>query len=104
MATMDEWRKTTKPEDMKAQGEQLGKDMVTWMEKHKASLVENGMPLGKTKTVTSEGIKDGRNDLNYYQIVEAASHEEAAKLFTDNPHLRIPTSFIDVMEIPHMGM
>jgi hypothetical protein len=37
-------------------------------------------------------------------IVEAESHEAATNLFTQNPHLQIPTSFIEVMEIPHAGL
>jgi hypothetical protein len=37
-------------------------------------------------------------------MVEAESHDAAAKMVQDNPHLQIPGSFIDVMEIPHMGM
>src|SRR5437868_2302629 len=104
VATMDEWRKTTSPEEMKAQGEKLGADMKAWIEKHAAQLSEKGTPLGKTKTVTKDGIADSRNDLNFYQIVEAESHEAAAQIFTDNPHIQIPSSFIDVMEIPKMGM
>jgi hypothetical protein len=104
VATMEDWRKNTSPEEMKAQGEKLGKDMGAWMEKHKASIVEAGYPLGKTKTVTKDGAVDSRNDLNFCQIVEAESHEAATKIFQDNPHFVIPTATIDVMEIPHMGM
>ena len=104
VATMEKWKGETKPEEMKAQGEKLGKDMMAWMQKHEGSFADRGIPLGKTKTVTVEDVKDARNDLNYMQIVEAASHEEAAKLFIDNPHLQIPTSYIDVMEVPHMGL
>ena len=32
------------------------------------------------------------------------AHEAAAAMFKDNPHFTIPTSYVDVMEIPHMGM
>jgi hypothetical protein len=102
--TMLEWRKNTKPEEMKAQGEKLGKDMMAWTEKNSAALVDRGQPLGKTKRLTAQGVQDISNDLNYYCIVEAPSHEDAVKLFTDNPHLQIPTSYLDIMEIPHMGM
>ena len=103
VATMNEWMKTTKPEEMQAQGKKLESDMMAWMEKHASAIVEKGVPLGKTKSVTANGITDSRNDLNYYQIVEAESHEDAAKLFTDNPHLQIPTSFIEVIDIPQHG-
>jgi len=104
VATMEEWKKNTKPEEMGPQMEKMGKDMMEWSQKHEKSFVDQGAPLGKTKTVTSEGIKDTANDLNYYCVVEAESHEDAAKIFSDNPHLQIPTSFIEVMDIPHVGM
>ena len=104
VATMEEWRKTTSPEEMKAQGEKLGKDMMAWTEKHAANLVDRGTPLGKTKTVSAAGIVDSKNDLNYCCVVQAESHEAAAQMFADSPHFTIPTSTIDVMEIPHMGM
>ena len=102
--TMNEWKKNTSPEVMQEQGKKLGEDMGAWMEKHKGSFVEKGLPLGKTKRVTKDGIVDAQNDLNYYCIIEAESHEEAAKMFSDNPHFIIPTAYVDVMEIPHMGM
>jgi hypothetical protein len=102
--TMQEWRKNTPPEEMKKQGEQLGKDMMAWTEKNKAHLPEQGMPIGKNKRVTQMGVEDVPNDLNYGCIVEADSHEEAVALFKDNPHFMIPSSFVDVMEIPQMGM
>lgn len=102
--TMQEWRKSTNPEEMKAQGEKLGKEMMAWTEKHAAALVDRGQPLGKTKRISATGTQDVQNDLNYYCIVEAESHDAAVQMFSDNPHLQIPTSFLDVMEIPHMGM
>jgi hypothetical protein len=102
--TMQEWKKNTSPEEMKAQGEKLGKDMMAWTEKNKTALVDRGQPLGKTKRLTAEGVQDISNDLNYYCIVEADSHDAAVNMFKDNPHLQIATSFLDIMEIPHMGM
>jgi hypothetical protein len=102
--TMQEWKKNTTPEEMKAQGEKLGKDMMAWTEKNAANLIDKGNPLGKTKRVTANGVEDVTNDLNYCCVVQAESHEAAAKMFTDSPHFTIPTSYIDVMEIPHMGM
>ncbi|MDB5194903.1 MAG: hypothetical protein JWO84_87, partial [Parcubacteria group bacterium] len=95
---------TTKPEEMKAQMEKMMTDTQAWMAKHAASLVETGAPLGKTKSVTADGVTDTRNDLNYYCVVEADTHEAAAAMFAENPHLQIPTSSIDVIAIPHFGM
>ena len=104
VATMDEWMKTTKPEEMKEQGKKLETDMMAWMSKHAESFIERGAPLGKTKTATAKGVVDSRNDLNYYCIIEAESHDAAAKMFADNPHLAIPTSSIDIIDMPHMGL
>ena len=102
--TMQEWRKTTSPEEMKVQGEKLGAAMMAWTQKNEKAIVDRGQPLGKNKRVTGSGAEDMANDLNYYCIVEAESHEAAAELFKDNPHFDIPTSYIDIMEIPHMGL
>lgn len=102
--TMEEWMKATPEAERKAQADKMMQDWPAWTEKNKAAIIDQGKPLGKTKRVTKDGTLDTRNDLNYYMIVQAASHEEAAKLLADNPHLQIPTSFVDVMEIPHAGM
>ena len=99
--TINDWKKNTSPEEMAVQGKKLGEDMMAWIEQHKVSIIENGLPLGKTKRVSKDGIVDTQNDLNYYCIVEAESHDGAAQIFSDNPHFAIPTSCIDVMEIPH---
>lgn len=100
VATVDEWQKTTDPENMKAQADDLMAAWSKWMAQHREAFVETGAPLGRTKRVTSAGIDDHRNDLNYYAIIQADSHEDAAALLADHPHLRIPTSCIEVLEIP----
>jgi hypothetical protein len=37
-----------------------------------------------------------------YSFVEAESHEAAAKAFENHPHLQIPQSSIEVMEVRSM--
>jgi hypothetical protein len=55
--------------------------------------------------VSSQGSTDIKNDIMLYAIIQAESHEAAAKLFKDHPHLQIPQSSIEVMEIhPLRGM
>ena len=73
-----------------------------WMETHKDMLTDMGAPLGKTKRVTSSGVTDAKNDVGGYSIVQAESHEEAAKLFQDSPHFQIPGGYIDVVAIGEM--
>ena len=101
-AAVDEWKKKTKPDEMKSASDKMMRDWQQWIKAHERNLVYKGAPLGKTKRVSPNKISDVRNDLNWYSIVEADSHEEAAKLFNDNPHLQIPGSSIEVMEIPPM--
>jgi hypothetical protein len=100
-ATADEWRKTTSPEKMKAQSDELTAAWSKWMAQHRGAFVEMGAPLGRTKRVTATHVSDARNDLSYYAIIEADSHADAAALFADHPHLRIPDSYIEVLQIPN---
>jgi hypothetical protein len=73
-----------------------------WMSAHSKIIISTDAG-GKTKRVTSSGIADTKNDIILYSIVEAESHEAAAKLFENHPHLQIPQSTIEVMEIKPMG-
>ena len=104
VATMAGWVSTTTPEERKTQSDQMMKDWMVWMDKLGAKLVDKGMPLGKTKRVTKGKVEDVKNDLNYYVMVEAESHDAAAALITDSPHFGIPDAYVEVIEIPHMGM
>ena len=71
-----------------------------WVEKHQASLVELGGPLGKTKRVDSSGIADISNEMGAFTVVRAASHEAAAKLFENHPHFAIfPGERIEIMPV-----
>ena len=78
-------------------------EWMKWMTAHKADIADDGAPFGKTKQVTASGIADIRNDLGGYTIVSAETHEEAAKFFSDNPHLKMaPSASIEIMEIVTM--
>ena len=61
--------------------------------------------LGKNTRLSSGGAKAVTNDLNYYQVIEAESIEAVVEMLKDNPHIEmIPAAFLDIMEVPHMGM
>jgi len=62
-------------------------------------IVDVGAGVGKTKLVNNQGTFDTKNDIMLYSLVEAESHEAAAKSFEGHPHLQIPQSSIEVMEI-----
>ena len=66
---------------------------------HAASIVDQGTPLGKTKRASPEGIDDIKNVMVGYAIVQAESHEAAAKLFENHPHFTIfPGDSVEIME------
>jgi len=70
----------------------------TWQEKNKGSIVAEGGPLGKTKRVDKNGVSDTSNNVTGYIIVEADSHEAAAKLFENHPHFAIfPGEAVEIM-------
>ncbi|MEP7244571.1 MAG: hypothetical protein ABI885_12965, partial [Gammaproteobacteria bacterium] len=60
-------RKELEEKGMKAWGD--------WMATHKAAIVENGGPLGKTKRAAAEGVSDTKNNLAGYVVVLAESHD-----------------------------
>ena len=69
-----------------------------WGEEHKASIVAEGGPLGKTKRVDKGGVSDTSNNIAGYIIVEADSHAAAAKLFENHPHFAIfPGDAVEIM-------
>ena len=90
--TMDEKkRKELEVKGMQAWGQ--------WMVAHKAAIVADGGPLGKTKRVDGAGISDTKNSMTGYVVVKADSHEAAARLFEDHPHFTIfPGESVEIME------
>jgi hypothetical protein len=72
---------------------------MKWAKKYEKSIVDDGAPLGKTKKVDMSGISDIKNEMGAYTVVEATSHEEAAKMFLDHPHFTLfPGESIEIME------
>jgi hypothetical protein len=100
-AVLAEWAKTD-PAVRKAAEEKMRGEWETWMAKH-AKHVSLTEAAGKTKLVTSQGITDTKNDIMLYSIVEADSPEAAAQFFASHPHLTIPQSSIQVMEVRALG-
>ena len=89
--------------------EQRSKGMeawMKWMNENKASILEGGAPLGKTKRADTTGILDTKNNIGGYSIVQAETHDAAAKLFgKDHPHLQMPGAWVEIIEImPLPGM
>ncbi len=75
------------------------KAWTAWGTANAASIVDAGNPLGKTKRTAPEGVMDIKNVMCAYTIVQAESHEAAAKLFENHPHFTIfPGDSVEIME------
>ncbi|HEY9219676.1 MAG TPA: hypothetical protein VIO94_16630 [Phenylobacterium sp.] len=71
-----------------------------WMQRNAAIVADQGGPLGATKKVGKSGVSDVRNNLAGYTVVEADSHEAAARLFENHPHFAIfPGDGVEIMPL-----
>ncbi len=88
--------------DEKTRQEREKAGMSAWMEwgeKNKGAILNNGAPLGKTKRIDAKGVSDTKNLMAGYTLVQAESHEAAAKLFQNHPHFTIfPGEAVEIME------
>jgi hypothetical protein len=100
-SVMQAWS-ATDPNERKAAEEKMRAEWGKWMGAH-AKMIVSSDAGGKTKRVTSSGISDTKNDITLYSVVEAESHDAAAKAFENHPHLQIPQSSIEIMEIRPLG-
>lgn len=70
-----------------------------WVMAHQKAIVDNGAPLGKTKRTGPNGVSDTKNNMTGYVIIEAQSHEAAAKMFENHPHFaNFPGDSVEIME------
>ncbi len=92
---------TADPTRAPPSGETLAAGMAAWQawgKRYADRIVEFGGPLGKTKRVNKNGVADASNNMSAYVIVDADSHEDAARMFVDHPHFAIfPGDGVDVM-------
>ena len=100
-AVIDDW-KTTDVETRRPAEEKMRTQWGAWMGEH-ASAVVTTEGAGRTKRVSADGVSDARNDLVLYSIVEAESHDAAAGMFENHPHLQIPRSSIEITELKAMS-
>jgi hypothetical protein len=96
-SVIDDWKKTD-PAQRKEAETNMQAQWKKWMTDN-AKLFVDVAGVGKTKLVNTRGTADTKNDIMLYSIVQAESHEAAAKSFEGHPHLQIPKSSIEVMEI-----
>ena len=86
----------TKRNELEAAGMEA---WMSWGVTHGRAIVDQGTPLGKTKRASPDGIADMKNEMVGYVIVQAESHEAAAKMFENHPHFSIfPGDSVEIME------
>lgn len=62
-------------------------------------IVDPGAPLGKTLRVSPDGIAPTQNACTAYVILQADTHEAAARMFLNHPHFTLmPGDSVEVME------
>ncbi len=98
VSVLGDWQKTPAAE-RKAAEEKMQNEWKDWMARHAGMFADPGAGAGKTKRVTDSGVADSKNDIMLYAIVNADSHAQAAAAFEGHPHLQIPQSSIEVMEL-----
>ena len=95
---MSNWDKLSESERKQRQAAGM-KAWREWMTTHRESIVEDGGPLGKTKRANPQGVADVRNNMAAYVVVQAESHDAAAKMFLNHPHFAIfPGDSVEIME------
>jgi len=101
-ASMEKWKQM--PEAERKAKEKTGMEAwMKWVNDNQKSIVDGGSPLGKTKHVDKNGVTDLRNDMGAWVVVQAESHEDAAKLFLEHPHFMIfPGDSVEIMECLQM--
>jgi hypothetical protein len=100
-SVMQAWA-ATDPEERKVAEEKMRGEWGRWMAAHAAMVLKTDAG-GKTKRVTQTGVSDARNEIILCSVVAAESHEAAAQAFVNHPHLQIPQSSIEIMELRPVG-
>jgi len=95
-SVIDDWKKTD-PKQRKEAEEKMQGDWRKWMGDHMKMFADKGAGRKIKRAHRKARPTEKRHHL--YAIVDAESHEAAAKTFEGHPHLQIPQASIEVMEI-----
>lgn len=92
------WNELSKEEQ--ARRTQLGMESWgKWMQDNQSHVIDPGGPLGKTLQVNRAGVSPTVNKDCGYVIIEASTHEEAARKFLNHPHFSVfPGENVEIME------
>ncbi len=78
---------------------------MAWMESLGDAVVDRGHAVGKSQTVSSDGISDGggANPLSGYTLIQAADMAAATKMASASPHVQVGGT-IEVAPVLDMSM
>ncbi len=94
----EEWNKLP-ADEMQKKVQQGMEAWGKWMQEHSSRVILPGGPLGKTLQTDKNGVKSVVNSDTGFILVEAETHEEAAKMFLNHPHFSIfPGENVEIME------
>lgn len=80
-AASDDDKKQVSPQESQA----FMEAWAAWANENKRALVDPGSPLYRKKVLTANGIQDIKDTKTGYAIVQAASHDDAVKIFQSHP-------------------
>jgi len=96
-AATDEARDSITPEDSSAFVERWG----VWADALGDALVDPGSPLYRKIRLTAGSAEPFLDSKIAYDLVDAASHEQAVEMFATHPHLDLmPGNSIEIIECP----
>lgn len=86
-------------------GKQHMDQWMAWMGSHKSAVVDAGVPMGKSHTVSSTGVAEdgGPDPASGISIFQADSHAAACNIAAGCPHLNLGGT-IEVAEAMDMKM
>lgn len=91
-----------KPESPEEGAEHMAK-WEAWADGLGDSLINRGTPLGKSKTVNSNGVTDGggADPLMGYSVLEAENIDDAVKMVEGSPHINFGGTMVvaEMMEM-----
>ena len=89
----------------KEEGQQHMQKWMAWMDGVGDAVVDRGVPVGPSKTVSKDGVADdgGSNPLSGITMVQADTIEDAIEMAKKSPHLDIGGT-IEVAQAMDMPM
>jgi hypothetical protein len=74
--------------------------LEAWDDAHRDAIVYQGGPLGATLRTTPDAVSDTVNEMTAFVVVRAPSHQAAAAMYTDHPHMTIfPCHAVEIMPL-----